>query len=494
MRMLLSFAGFHDPHSLGLVGEEEQPGPILSLANEFPFDRVVLFFTPPTSQNAIATQEALRRHHPATSAETREIPINDPTDYVSILKGLRGHFEELIDSTGKTQYFVSVASGTPQMHACWVLLVASGEIPAKILHVRPPKFVTKERPMVSEVDLTRPDFPVVRSNVCSVDLPETAPLEIEAAICQLGIVGDHPAMKKVLETAGAMAGSDCPVLILGETGTGKELLARFIHRVSERANGPFVPLNCAAIPSELAESILFGHRKGAFTGASDQTGKFTLADGGTLFLDELGELPLAVQAKLLRVLQDGRVESLGDKKARQVNVRVVAATNSDLSTAVRQKQFRKDLYYRLNVGHLTLPALRERRTDIPKIALHILDLLNKRLKKPKRLSPEALTRLQRHAWEGNVRDLANVIERSARLTRNDVLESDDLLIEEGSIGRDSLDAIPEPYEGFSMEDYLGSVRKQLILRALDTTKGNQSEAGRLLGISAQAVNKFLQKR
>jgi transcriptional regulator with PAS, ATPase and Fis domain len=426
--------------------------------------------------------------------ELRDFPLDDPTDYIAILRGLRAHIRDICESTPEAQYFIAVASGTPQMHACWLLLAASGEIPAYILHVRPPRFVSKDRPLVSEVDLTSPDFPIVRTSISVVEALETAPPDMETAIQQLGIVSDHPAIRKALEVGATLAPSAVPILILGETGTGKELFARFVHRLSGRAVDRFVPLNCAAIPKDLVESILFGHKKGAFTGAtSDQIGKFDLADGGTLFLDELAELPLPTQAKLLRVLEDGLVEPIGDKKAHKVNARIITATNQDVRKAIRQGRFREDLYYRLNVWEIRLPPLRDRRSDIPKIALHVLDRVNATLRRPKRLSSSALTRLQHHSWPGNVRDLENVIERSVRLARQDVLDADDLLIAEPVTSTDPLAALPEPHEGFSLEEYLTSARKQLILHALETAGGNQSEAARLLGITPQAVHKFLQK-
>jgi len=389
---------------------------------------------------------------------------------------------------------VSVASGTPQMHACWVLLVASGEIPARILHIRPPRYVTKDQPVVSEVDMRSPEFPVVRSNVCAIETEDIPPADLSTALLKLGIIGDHPAMKQALEMAAALAPSDVPLLVLGETGSGKELFAKLIHELSDRARGSFVTMNCAAIPRELVESILFGHKKGAFTGAAaDQIGRFKRADGGTLFMDEVGDLPLPTQAKLLRVLEDGSIEPVGSTEPEKVDVRIVAATNKDLGKAIRDGGFREDLYYRLNVGTIKLPPLRERRSDIPRIALHVLDSINKRLRWPKRLSPSALSRLQSHAWPGNVRDLENVLERSARLARKDVLDADDLVIAEPVSTSDPLDALPEPHEGFGLKQYLASARKQLILRALEISGGNQSKAARLLGITPQNVYKFVQK-
>lgn len=321
MKVLLTFTGFHDPYAVGLIGQEEQPGPILSLVNARTFDQVILFSTPNAEKNTIATEKALRSLHPGLKVEVRDLPLIDPTDYVAILKGLRAHWRDVCEAAPQAQFFVAVASGTPQMHARWVLLTASGELPARILHVRPPRFVGKDRPLVSEVDLTSSEFPLVRANIGAIEPTEAAPpADIETAMQQLGMVGDHSAISQALEIAATLANSTAPILILGETGTGKELFARFIHRLSGRPLDQFVPLNCAAIPRDLVESIVFGHKRGAFTGAmSDQGGKFDQADGGTLFLDELAELPLPTQAKLLRVLQDGVVEPLGAKKPHKVS-------------------------------------------------------------------------------------------------------------------------------------------------------------------------------
>lgn len=519
MNVLLTFTGFQDPYSLGLVGQEEQPGPILSLVSSRSFDRVILFSTPNTQSNTSATKEALKESHQKIEVEVRELAFDDPTDYFSILKGLRAHLQPICDDTTGTNFYVAVASGTPQMHACWVLLTASGELSAHLLYIRPPRFVSKDRPLVSEVNFSSPDFPLIQtgytigekpilegqgssradSPLAQIYLRETsafyAPLgpllDPDAIAQQIGIVGDDSSIRRALEIGATLAPLPAPILILGETGTGKELFAKFVHRLSGRPQDCFVPLNCAAIPGELVESILFGHKKGAFTGATDnQVGKFDLANGGTLFLDEIGELPLSAQAKLLRVLEDGYTEAIGAKKAHRVDVRVVAATNQNLGKAIRQGKFREDLYYRLNVGEISIPPLRERKSDIPKIALHILTRVNASLRKPKRFSPDALSRLQGHSWPGNVRDLENVIERSTCLARTDLLEADDLLISDPVTYADPLAVLPEPHKGFSLEEYLTGVRKQLMLRALELAEGNLSGAARLLGITPQAVHKF----
>jgi len=492
MNVLLTFAGFHDPYSMGLVGEEEQSGPILSLVAEKPFDQIFLFSTPDTAKNASDTAEALHSLYGNLEVNVRELYLDDPTDYISILKGLRTHFHQICEEIRKAEFFISVASGTPQMHACWLLLAASGEIPAHILHVRPRRFVSKDRPLVSTVDLTFPGIPIVRANSCIPDVPDIPIPDLETALRQLGIIGDHPTMRKALETGAMLAPANSPILVLGETGTGKELFAKFIHHLSGRPRERFVPLNCAAIPSELVESLLFGHKRGAFTGAiTDQMGKFDQADGGTLFLDELAELSMQTQAKLLRVLQDNLIEPLGAKGPHYVNVRIIAATNRDLGELIQQKCFREDLYYRLSVGEVRLPSLRERRSDIPKIALHLLDRVNSGLRRQRRFSPDTLVRLQNHPWPGNIRDMENAIERSVLLSRRDILEPDDLVFPLSIDSKAPLVTLPEPYEGFSLARYLDDARKQLVLRALELSDGNQSEAARLLGVSPQAVHKFL---
>jgi transcriptional regulator with PAS, ATPase and Fis domain len=494
MDVLLTFTGFHDPFFKGLVDQEEQPGPILSLLSTRSFNQIYLFNTPSTQSVTEETKGAITTLYPNTRVEILDINLDDPTDYREILKGLRKHIQQIQEALSSATFFVAVASGTPQMHACWVLLTAAGEIPARILHVRPPYFVTKERPLVSEIDLTSREFPTVRFALGTMPAIEESEIAVESAIEQLGIVGDHPEMRRALEVGAMLAPSQSPVLVFGETGTGKELFSRFIHRMSGRPRDTFVAVNCAAIPEDLVESLLFGHRKGAFTGAIiDHLGKFDAADKGTLFLDELGELPLPAQAKLLRILQDGLVEPIGATKPHKIDVRVIGASNRDLRKLVRQGKFREDLFYRLNVGEVKLPPLRERRSDIPKLTLQILDRINGSLRRPKRLTPEALSRLQAHSWPGNVRDLENVIERSVRLCRRDVLEADDLLVTEPVTCADPLDALPDPYEGFSLDGFLSSARKQLILRALEASEGNQSKAGRMLGISPQAVHKFLQQ-
>jgi formate hydrogenlyase transcriptional activator len=239
------------------------------------------------------------------------------------------------------------------------------------------------------------------------------------------IIGNSPALESVLEQVECVAPTDSTVLIQGETGTGKELIARAIHNLSERCGRTFIKLNCAAIPFDLLESELFGHERGAFTGAiAQKIGRFELADKGTLFLDEVGDIPPALQPKLLRVLQEQEFERLGSTRTHQVDVRLVAATNRNLVDMVKRNEFRSDLYYRLNVFPLQLPSLRERREDIPALVEHFVEVYARRMNKQiESISPETMSGLVSYPWPGNIRELQNFIERSVILTSGNVLHA-----------------------------------------------------------------------
>jgi len=255
-------------------------------------------------------------------------------------------------------------------------------------------------------------------------VPKNSPMRSPGSICHrdMGLVGESAALKAALDQARIVAPTDSTVLILGETGTGKELVARSIHAMSGRAARPFVKVNCAAMPVDLLESELFGHERGAFTGAiAQRPGRFEVAHGGTLFLDEIGDMPLAAQPKLLRVLQEGEFERLGSSRTQHVDVRLIAATHRDLTAMARRNEFRSDLYYRLNVFPLVLPPLRERRDDIVPLAWHFIELFSRRLGKEISSVPEqSLLSLIAHDWPGNIRELQNVIERAVILSQDGI--------------------------------------------------------------------------
>ncbi|MBI4026282.1 MAG: sigma 54-interacting transcriptional regulator [Verrucomicrobia bacterium] len=490
-KVLLSFTGFHDPFTESSIAGEKETGPVLTVASERQFDRVYLFSTPNTAEISAQTKDELQKRNRSLAVEICEAPLNDPTNYLGILKHLRRHFKVFSKENPDAEYFICVSSGTPHMHASWLMLAASGEIPARILQTRAAKFVREGEGRVTEIDFTNPQFPQIRPFGLLPDEDEAG--DFQSLCAELGIVGDHELFLRELKTAFKMAEYDSPILLLGETGAGKEVYARLIHRASKRASKPFITVNCAAFAQALIESQLFGHRRGAFTGADrDQKGFFEEADGGTLFLDELGEMPMPCQAKLLRTIQYGKIQRLGDSREANVNVRVIAATNADVKCAIEEKTLRKDLYYRFE-AKINIPPLRDRHNDIPKLAHHFLDCWNQKHQKQRRLSQEAIIALMKHPWPGNVRELEAVVVRSAQLCTGKVIEPENLLFDE-VLTASSLDALPEPQAGFDLNEFLSTVRGRLIDKAMKKSDGNRTKAGNLLSISPQAVSQYLRYR
>jgi two-component system response regulator GlrR len=298
-----------------------------------------------------------------------------------------------------------------------------------------------------------------------------APAVEEGEEWRTGIVSRSPLLARALADARSVARSEAAVLLTGESGTGKELFARAIHEASERRDGPFVAVNCGAIPEALLESELFGHVKGAFTGASrDHKGLFQSAHGGTIFLDEIGDMPLPLQVKLLRVLQEREVRPVGSAQTAKVDVRVISATHRDLKAACAAGRFREDLYYRLNVVSLALPPLCERREDIPLLANHFLAQLRERYRKPvSSFAPDGMQMLLGGAWKGNVRELQNVVEKCVALCATEVIPA--------TLVQRALDSAPDEMESF--DDARRSFERDYLAKLLRTTEGNVSQAARL---------------
>jgi two-component system response regulator PilR (NtrC family) len=308
-------------------------------------------------------------------------------------------------------------------------------------------------------------------------------------------VGRSAAMREVLETVRKAAESTSTVMITGESGTGKELVAHAIHQEGPRRDGPFVSVNCGAIPEGLMESELFGHVKGAFTGAvANAPGLFAAAEGGTLFLDEITEVPVAVQVKLLRAIQEREVRRVGDTRDVKVDVRLIAASNRDLGRAVAEGRLREDLFYRLNVIPIHLPPLRERREDIPLLAAHFIEKVSRALgRAPKPITPEAMAALERYHWPGNVRELENVIERAIVLGSGETLDVDAL--PPALLGPRTTDDLPLdlPPGGLDLDDLLDRIERRYLELALRRTGGVQTRAAELLGLSFRQFRYKLQK-
>jgi Nif-specific regulatory protein len=312
-------------------------------------------------------------------------------------------------------------------------------------------------------------------------------LEIES-----DLIGDSPAMQTLRDTIARIASSDATSLVRGESGVGKELVAAAIHFNSNRSDGPFVCLNCAALTESLLESELFGHERGSFTGATGKKiGKFEQADGGTLFLDEVGEMPLSIQAKFLRVLEGQPFERVGGNTSIEVDVRVVAATNRDLEAAVEEGTFRKDLFFRLQILELQVPALREHATDIPALASYFLTRCCQRIGQPQLdLSREALNRLANHDWPGNVRELRNVIERAVVLSDGPQILEEDIRLISTSEPKAWLAEDPMlSYQAVSIED----LERNHIAKTLNWTNWNKREASRVLGINRSTLDRKLER-
>ncbi len=310
--------------------------------------------------------------------------------------------------------------------------------------------------------------------------------QLAAGPAERGLIVESAAMRQALELVTRVAEHNTTVLITGESGTGKEVVARAIHHASPRAGKAFVGINCAAIPEALLESELFGHVRGAFTGASaDKTGLFEAANGGTILLDEIGELPLGLQAKLLRVLQENEIRRVGDQKTRRVDARVLAATARDLEAEVRAGRFREDLFYRINVVVITLPPLREREDDIAPLSRHFVARLAQRFGRPLSLSADAIAWLEQQPWPGNVRELENAIERAAVLSEKTVLDRGDFSavpprheVERGSGGEEG--------DG-TLKSIVEAAERKAIIDALKATDGNRRAAAQRLGVSLRTL-------
>jgi two-component system, NtrC family, response regulator PilR len=313
------------------------------------------------------------------------------------------------------------------------------------------------------------------------------------------LIGKSPAMQRVFEVIRKIAPARTSVLLIGESGTGKELAARALHELSGRDQDAFIAVNCGAIPETLIESEFFGHVKGAFTGANaDRTGLFEAAHGGTIFLDEIGELPVPMQVKLLRVLQERRVKKVGGVQEKEVDVRVVAATNRDLETEVEKGTFRQDLFYRLNVIQLRLPPLRERREDIPILVDHFVrKFAAEHGRKISGVDPDAMSALMSHSFPGNVRELENLIERAVTLAPADRIPVDTLPVANPltSAGAGALGGAeqPLPEAGIDLEKLLEDFERGLLIKALERTGGNRTEAARFLGVTFRSLRYRLSK-
>ncbi|MEM7245813.1 MAG: sigma-54 dependent transcriptional regulator [Acidobacteriota bacterium] len=489
MRHLLTWSDRGEPRRQGAPRHERparDEGPVLRLLREGERYAAATVVTTEAgerrAQGLVAEMESL-----VEEVKLVTVDVPDPSDHARVFEVLAPLAREL---SGRDSLDVLLSAGTPQVQTIFVVLVKAGLLPARMLQVLPPALVPDPHPeAVREVVLDVEGFPEIRAL-----REELVRLRAEVRSLGGGLVGDSAPMATLARRLTRVAPSDLPVLVLGETGTGKELVARAIHERSARAAGPFVAESCGALDAGVLASELFGHEKGAFTGAlSRRRGLFELAHGGTLLLDEVGELPPRVQVSLLRVLQEGVIRRVGGEDAVPVDVRVIAATHRDLEAMVAEGTFRQDLYYRLNAATLVVPPLRERVGDLEQLVSHFAQSSGDA---PLVLTPAAWAALRSHAWPGNVRELQAEVARWG-IFGDEVVDVDDLStgIRTGApvLAPESSGAPAEVAALRPLRDQVAELETLAIERALAAEAGNISRAARVLGIDRNTLKRKRRK-
>jgi len=477
-----------EEHNVGI-------GPIAQACSARRFDRVVLLTD--YSEERVAEYRKWLTSRLDCSLDVYFKPLSGPTHFGDIYEAARSVVARVLEDTAGTGLVFHLSPGTPPMAAVWIIL-AKTRFPAELIESSQKHGVkTASVPFDIAADFI-PDL--LRTS--DRKLKELSAGEPPEAPEFADIIHRSRAMQRVITRARFVAPRSVPVLLEGESGTGKELFARAIHKASARREKPFVPVNCGAIPPDLVESELFGYEKGAFTGAAEaRAGYFESADGGTLFLDEIGELPLAAQVKLLRALQQGEIRRLGGKQTKQVDVRIIAATNRDLLVQISIGGFRADLFYRLAVAVIKLPPLRDREGDVSLLLDRLLEQVNRESGsepgyKNKLLSASAKKLMLRHTWPGNVRELLNTLRRAAIWSQSDEIQAEDIqeaLLPETSNHRAEM--LDQPLgDGFNLPRLLEAVARHYLQRALEESQGNKTVAAKLVGLpSYQTLTNWLNR-
>lgn len=520
-RSLVAFVGMRDPYP----ETEDEPGPLLSLLLSSDkagngYDEAWLFCTGGTFlERARDLEREARDEGVTTRFHPVDFPLADVIDYAEIWSQLNRALESVGQAAGPLprEWVFLLDSGTPQMKTSLFLAARSGLFPARLVQGIPARFAGgtyKSREVrvdgIPDIRLPPAMFDgIVMEPTNSAYGSETGPATSEAATAEFTVgepVVVSPAFAEALRKAVSAARYDDPVLMLGETGTGKTMVARRIHAAGSRAAGPFVEVNCSAIPDSMAESELFGHVRGAFTGADKaRSGKFRAAQGGTLFLDEIGDLSPEVQAKLLKAIEDKVVTPVGSDEPMAADTRLIAATNRDLPRMIQEGAFRRDLYERLKVVVIKLPPLRARREDIRPLVRHFIGMFNARYGERRYVTEEALTLLESYSWPGNVRELQNAL-RSAACSAASVALGPESLSEEliratassgpGRAGpaTPGVHDLVIPPDGINLKARLLQVEWEYVSAALRTSGGNRERAARLLGMTGHAFRKALRER
>lgn len=483
---LVSWIGANDLKVTEDAQHGDSPqGPVAATLAERSFDSVELLYNYPSER--VEPYLKWLEGHCDTPITATSVELTSPINFGEIYERVEAHLEALRAST--TELSVLLSPGTPAMQAVWILL-------GKTRY--PCSFIQSSREQgVQDVDipfqLAAEYVPVARQlNAQRINKLADTHVPINAAFDN--IITQNARMQTLKAQAQILAEREVPVLIYGETGTGKELFSRAIHNASKRADNPFIALNCGAIPAELVDSVLFGHKKGAFTGATaDKPGVFEQAHGGTLFLDEFGELEPQVQVRLLRVLQDGTFTPVGGTKEQKVNVRLITATHRNLMEKVAEGSFREDLFYRVAIGVLHLPPIREREGDLSLLAKQLLKALadEDESLKDKKISADALNIILSHPWRGNVRELQSTLLRAALWSQGEKILPEDMrqaLFQMPEHGSDNAGIMNRDVsQGIDLDELIGDLTRHYIPLALDAARGKKTRAAELLGFNSYQV-------
>jgi DNA-binding NtrC family response regulator len=482
-KILISFIGNNDCYL-----SEGKEGAILSILKEREYDFLYILYNDdrflPYASEILTFCRAQYKNMTVTYIDAKSL---NPIDYNIVYPAMVSAIQTIIEEQGlvEVDYTIAITSGTPTMHSCWILISQGGVIPARLIQV------SREQG-ISEIDFNLDDFPkIVAEKNLKVRLAKTN-RENEILRRQLNcdfteLIGEHRTMIDIKKQISNLTKYDINVFIEGESGTGKEIVARCLHYYGHRKPEPFVAVNCGAISEKLAESELFGHKKGSFTGSvCDHEGLFGQANGGTIFLDEVGDLPPSLQVKLLRAIESSEITPVGGK-TKKINVRVLSASNKNLRKMIKTGEFREDLYYRLVPVSITLPSLRERLSDILLLANHFVKIYNSRYQHRAVFTRDAGKRLLSYDYPGNVRELQNIVNVSLINSFNEEITAEDIILPKEATDRM---AIRIPPEGIDLN-------KQILplyySEAMRIANGNASEAARLLGIKPHTFRERLKK-
>ncbi|MEP0357406.1 sigma-54 dependent transcriptional regulator [Paraglaciecola sp.] len=486
-KILVSWVGITD---IKMIANVDDFGPLESVMHAGTFDTVFALTDKSESEMATYFESLAKKHESIIIPEF--VTLRNPTHYGDISAAMSSLISKLTPDHASKDITIQVSSGTPSMTAVSILL--GKKYGFKFLQsTREQGVIEPELPFDIAADFHLLKEENKLSSFFIGEAPDTAAFS--------DIITQSPEIKTLKQKAAIIAKRDVPVLITGETGTGKELFAKAIHNSSKRANKPLLILNCGAIPKDLIDTTLFGHVKGAFTGATTaKEGYFSQADGGTLFLDEFGELPLDSQVRLLRVIQQGTLTPVGSTNEQKVDVRIITATNKDLANEVIEGRFREDLFYRIAIGVLHLPALRYRSGDITHLAKALLEQINQEAKQEqeyvhKKFSVNAINFISKQPWAGNVRELQATILRATLWQAGDVLNEDDIAQSLISSTRKSENLMDRGLtQEFDINEVIGELTKSYVVKAMEHCHGNKSKAASLLGLkNYQTLNNWIDK-